>query len=292
VYTALNESIGAAELARFDELYCHPYWTKQKATFAHTLVKRLPEAFLDDSIVRPNMVRRGWAAPQLEELRYLRSRPPETREWLAGFQESRVGQPFLECEEYSCSTTSLGHLYYLVRILEAFPDLQHRTHTVVELGGGYGNFARLYRLLFPSATYVVFDFPQFVALQELYLTLNDERVEIVADPAQFAAPAAQVQLAPVQVLADAEIKADFFVSHFALSETPRNLQELVAERHFFRAERLYLTGQRTGAQPGHSWSPHEQLHALVGREFEDVTVEDFNVSWAYELVARRATSSS
>lgn len=285
-YLAVMASIGADRIREFDEMYCHPYWATQKARFGRTLLRGLPEAFLDDPIIRPNMVRRGWSEPQLHEERYLRSRPPELRKLLMSFRESRVGGPFLECQFMCCSATSLGHLYYIIRIAEAFPEVIEGRPALVEFGGGYGSFARGYRLLMAPGAYAIVDFPEFLVLQQLYLRLNGVECAMVRVPEEFNAKAGLVTLLPVHFLADTEVTGDLFVSHFALSETPTRLQELVARRRFFDCDALYVTGQYSRRQPGHEWAPHEELHQAVEAQYKTVRVEDLLPAWGYELVAQ------
>lgn len=94
----------------------------KQATLCSIIITRSLRNFLDDPVVLPTMVRRGWAEPQKSEQCYLRSRQLG-REVLANFTESRVGEPHLECSRHRCSSNSLGHLYYLVRMLEAFSFL-------------------------------------------------------------------------------------------------------------------------------------------------------------------------
>jgi hypothetical protein len=287
-YLALIASIGAEAIRDFDREYCHPYWAAQKARFGRTLIRDLPETFLDDPIIRPNMVRRGWAEAQCHEEAYLRSRPLELRRRIAQFRESRVGGPFLESKFLRCSATSLGHLYYIVRITEAFSQCLAKQHAVIEFGGGYGSFARAYSLLIAPAAYTIVDFPEFLVIQQLYLRMNGVACTIVRAPGVAAESPRTVTLLPVYFLEETEFIGELFVSHFALSETPAALQRLVARRRFFGCDTLYLTGQYSGLQPGHSWAPHRELHDAIEAQYTTMRVQDFLPAWGYELAAQRA----
>ena len=69
------------------------------------------------------------------------------------------------------SNNLLHHAYNLLQ-LDLHTPL-HKLPTILEFGGGYGSTARLaFRLGF-QGTYLIFDLPEFSALQRFYLsTLN------------------------------------------------------------------------------------------------------------------------
>ena len=285
VYGQLVARIGTDRISRFDAAYSHPVWARGKADFGRSLSRGIPENFLDHPVLRLQMVRRGWGGLQEHERRYLLSRPAELQTLLRRFTESRVGEPFLECSSYPCSATSLGHLYYAARILEAVPRLRGEAHTVVEFGGGYGNFARIYGQVVPTAAHVIVDFPEFLALQMVFLRSNGVDAVISDADQTSAVEPGSVALVPVYLLPEVGVRGTLFVSHFGLSETPRALQELVAERRFLGCEALYLTGQYTGRQPAADWSPHEPLQQEIRECYDEVHIADFPVPWAYEVTA-------
>lgn len=287
VYEALMNSIPRETLERFDAEHCHPVWRDAKARFARSLRRGLPEDFLDDSVLRPQMVTRGWTELQEHVESYLASRPPELAALAERFVDSRVGEPHLECRRYHCSATSLGHLYYLVRILEAFPDLATEPRTVLELGGGYGNFARVYRSLVRNARYVIVDFPEMIAVQNMFLRLNGIETDVCALAADVQPSEGKISLLPVQRVEELPEPVDAFVSHFALSETASGFQQMIAAKRFLDSPRLYLTGQYTGLQPGENWEADTWIRESTARLYDEVKIHDFPVSWAYELSARR-----
>lgn len=290
VYDALTTSIPQETFERFDAEYCHPVWRDAKARFAGSLRRGLPEYFLDDSVLRPQMVTRGWAELQQYEEAYLASRPSDLGALAERFVESRVGEPHLECRRYRCSATSLGHLYYLVRILEAFPDLATGPRTVLELGGGYGNFARVYTSLVPDARYVIVDFPEMIAVQNLFLRLNGIDTDVCATAAGVRPSEGKISLLPVQRVEELPGPVDVFISHFALSETSRGFQQMIAGKRFLESPRLYLTGQYTGLQAGENWEADTWIRESTARLYDEVKIQAFPTSWAYELTARRGYS--
>jgi hypothetical protein len=84
-------------------------------------------------------------------------------------------------------------------------------------------------------------------------------------------------------------KPDLFVSTFALSETPRALQDEIARARFFDSAALYLVGQDVGAP---LWRDLELdspslLHEAATRDFVDVEIQPYHYASAWELFARR-----
>jgi len=115
--------------------HIHPTWQTYLRQFRQVMMSGLPEYFFDEPVIRSTMVRRGWTQTQQYEQDYIQRCSPTVQNYLAAFRESRVGGPFLESTVYHCSANSLGHLYYLVRILENHLTIVEREHTVVEFGG-------------------------------------------------------------------------------------------------------------------------------------------------------------
>jgi hypothetical protein len=286
------EQIGAGRLQAFDAEFCHPTWLEAKRHIGETVSGGLGPAFLDDPVLRPQMVRRGWSDLQSHEERYLLSRDGPLARIPRDFRESRIGSPHLECSRYECSSNSLGHLYYLVRTLERFDELQGTRFTTIEFGGGYGNFARVCRELPDPGPHVILDFPELLAVQSYFLGLNGIETRICTSISDAGLDSQVVYLAPVHLIDEIRPRADLFVSHFGLSEAPRALQALIAERSFFDCRFLYLTGQYGGQQPGERWEPHGPMHSEIREQFGDFQVEDFPVSWGYELSASRERTAS
>jgi hypothetical protein len=291
LYMDLLQAIGTDRIVEFDAEFAHPIWVGAKRQVATSLVRGLPEAFLDHPVLRHQMVRRGWGALQDHEEQYLLSRSSPMHDRLAGFTESRVGLPFLESRAFRCSSNTLGHLYYFARLDEAFPGLTCGCPKIVEFGGGYGNFARVYAELGSSRSYTVIDFPELLALQYLFLRLNglDPVVQMSGRTPQ---PHNSVfRLVPVQLLPGIDLHADLFISHFGLSEAPAPLQDMVIDRQFMECESIFLNGQYEGQQPGHDWAPHGPLHDAIQKQFGHTRIDPFPVSWAYEATATRRRPS-
>jgi hypothetical protein len=163
--------------------------------------------------------------------------------------EEPVGDPPLRAGHdgtYRTSSNAIHHLHHLWRFgAETGADLRG-VGTVVEWGGGYGSLARvLLRLHGGDPTYVIVDTPLFAALQWLYLScvLGEERVAVL-EPGQPVRPAC-VNVVPVCRAEQLDVRADLFVSTWALNESPLPLQDETWTRGWFGARHL-LMGMHEG----------------------------------------------
>jgi putative sugar O-methyltransferase len=159
--------------------------------------------------------------------------------------ESRIGRPYLEFvpPRLLASLDTVRHLYYLARVLRlttgALPD------SVLEIGGGFGNLARLVKRLAPGATYVDVDHPEVLALAYLNLRLSlPNQAIVVHDRSPVEAREGAINLVPLWLAGELRFEPDLLVSTLGLSEAAAEMRGLVASRAFFGCRRLYLLGSR------------------------------------------------
>ncbi len=273
--------------------HLHPLWRDARPAFAELIRSGVPRDFLRHPAVARQFCRQGFGSPQQHELSYLRSRAPAFRKRTAHFEESPIGQPRIDCRELGLSANSLGMLYYFARISErlAPADLE----TVVEFGGGYGCLCRVFVELLPrSPTYVIVDLPEMLAMQYLFLRSSSARCEVVphASAPVGIVPGA-VNLVPVSLAAELTAVPDLFVSTFALSETPLQLQERVARSRFFDSAALYIVGQEIDARlwKDLALDSSSVLLEAARRDFAAVEIRPYHYASAWELFARRPRRS-
>jgi len=281
--------------ARWDEGFAasadaclHPLWRDARPAFVDLIRDGLPRDFLEHPAVAQQFCRQGFGAPQRHELDYLTSRGPELRRLIARLVESPIGRPTLDCRELQLSANTLGMLYYFARIAERLPV--ERQRTIVEFGGGYGCLCRVALELLPQpTTYVIVDLPEMLALQYVFVRASSAERRVVphfSPPVEIVANA--VNLVPVSFADQLSVEPDLFVSTFALSETPRQVQERVARGRFFDSDAVYLVGQEVDAS---LWerlaldSPSALIDA-ARRDFAEVDIQPFHFASAWELFAR------
>lgn len=139
----------------------------------------------------------------------------------------------------------------------------------------------------PDTTYVIVDLPEFLSLQHLFLRMNFSGQRAIkahtAVPVKLERNA--FNLLPVQLLPDAKLSGDSFISHFGLSKTTDFTQKLVIANRFFDCCGLYLTGQYSRSDDITAWRPHDLLYQAVCDQYHEVKALDFHIAGNYELIA-------
>lgn len=139
----------------------------------------------------------------------------QARRLLNGHQETDCGQPrdlVVERGKY-ITVTSMRHLYHLGRIGDQLPLCFAAAPDVVEIGGGFGNLARMTYQAGQCRRYFIVDHPVLLAIQYFFLTefFSPEQVAVCAGPQGY-------------IQGDARSAIQLF-SAFAADELPRHLTD-------------------------------------------------------------------
>jgi hypothetical protein len=150
------------------------FWTDQRATLRELLAGDR-EQFLHWPLIIGTM----FYPPPPDELQYLQGLPnwPFIRELI---KDPGVGGADLD-PVLRTNGNIIHHAYSIFRFENAIGYALAGDATIVEIGGGYGNFCRLLLKRGFSGRYVIYDLPEFLQLQEWYLgrTLSlDERKQV------------------------------------------------------------------------------------------------------------------
>jgi Glycosyl transferases group 1 len=265
----------------------HPMWHAAAGVFGEMVSQGVPADFLTHPLVRHMFYRTGFGELEQIQAAYIDLTKPWIREMCARYREPSVGQPVHDWPSTGSSVSTLNKLYYFCRIVESAPPSDLRT--VLEFGGGYGLMCHmLEELLEPRPTYIMIDLPELLALQYVFLRAG---TAIPVTPHTYPPIRLRektVNLVPVQLVADADLNCDLFLSTFALSETPLKLQEFVAqERRFFGARHVYLVGQNTQDDLWREYALEEMnsVRDTVQRLYDSIRLEPFPVVSAWELIA-------
>lgn len=236
-----------------------PHWNEFNRQFEEFLLPHPPIHFLKNAKLRSQM---------FVDDRYLEHELPflekefdsETLDHL--LVEDSVGFPYIITLKGSLktSTNRVHSLYHLGRLTrDASLDLPKAVGNVVEWGGGYGCMARvLTRLLGGSATYVLIDTPLLSCLQWLYLSavIGEDSVSLISDAGQKI-EAGKINVVPVHLVEDMDIKGQLFVSTWALDESALAAQKMVVSRDWFSADHILLATAKTPPSKG---SDHSGLN--------------------------------
>lgn len=244
-YANLQASLKKQFTAHELNQHASTYWNSQRAILHHILSSPFNANLWHEKFLHQNMIRGGRSQAQNFELCFISYCLSDSiKKLILSYKDVNLSGVSQECPELACSTNTLGHLFYVGKILEKAQSNTIKINTICEFGAGYGNLARIFKSLLPAATIILLDLPEFLALQYYFLklTLPDAHIILHAEkPVLFQAQA--IHLVPVYFAHQLEYKTDLFVSTFALSEAPHYTQHIIANKKFFNASCVYLTGQ-------------------------------------------------
>lgn len=142
-------------------------WTQNRRRLRELVGRDDPRRFLQWDVVRETMFV-GNARLIPTELACLRA-SKDWRRWRRVLREDVAGLPD-RCRFYLPSSGNLiHHAYSLCRFEQAVGRPIAQFQSILEFGGGYGSFCRLAHRLGFKGQYVIFDLPEFSALQEYFL---------------------------------------------------------------------------------------------------------------------------
>lgn len=167
-YKNLCNFLHTTGLDQHESNYCHDIWKSTKQEVKTILLGNPDRFFTRHYCIWNAMVRQGMSMVQSYEALYLRDCiSDKTREKLAVFHESDFLGLDRCCKEFNCSSNCLGHLYYVAKVLEYWPN--ESINSIVEVGSGYGNLASVFKQIMPEATLYLIDLPELLALQYFFL---------------------------------------------------------------------------------------------------------------------------
>lgn len=198
-------------LPKSDMRYCTPEWAKREAQIRQYIAHDRIERFLQWkpcqlSLVKPNADL---------ELGYLQSLPNWQSRWKPAVQESNVGA----MPRYPKYLSSSGILLRHAAITAWFEEVTNIDITdydfILEFGGGHGSMCRLLHRLGFDGTYVIYDLPAIVLLQQYYLGANG--IEAVESTWDF-------DKLPLYT-AEYPAEKSLFIATWSLSEAPYSIRD-------------------------------------------------------------------
>ena len=93
---------------------------------------------------------------------------------------NNVGNPrFLLYENKMLNFDDLYHIYAIWQLDRYILENNSKTNIVVEIGGGYGNFAHKFKSLRKLSKYIIIDLPEVLLLQHYYLLEMNKTYKII-----------------------------------------------------------------------------------------------------------------
>ena len=263
----------------------HPFWERRRAELRGYLLRENFAGFLSHPTVRDTFYRYGWCSTQDHELGRLRD-SALGRAVLETAADPPIGGPQFEGQLPGVSSNTLGQAYYMLYV-EKLLWGRGWPGRVVEVGGGYGAFSRLYCLQSPEAAYAIVDLPEMLALQHYFLTASlPGRAVRLAEAPDDSPAAGETLLVPTGLAPRCPLGAELFFSTFAFAEMSRGEQEAVEGIGFWGADSLLLAGGESGGPEG--VVPQAEATAAIRRQFPAAAVEPLHIDNCYVLTARKS----
>lgn len=166
-------------------------------------------------------------------------------------REYSLGRPLLNDAEYVTSGNNIHHLYHLVKFFKETNTSVENFNTIVEVGGGYGNLAKICKNLNKEVTYIIIDIPIFSYIQAVYLKtiLGKDSVHIVHNN-EVIIKKGLINIIPLDKnilgkLNELIVSVDLFVSTWALSESNEVMQNYIRSVDYFKAKYILLAYQKS-----------------------------------------------
>lgn len=128
----------------------------------------------------------------------------------------------------------------------------------MEVGGGYGNMAKIFKKMRADATYIIIDIPLFSYIQTVYLKsiFGSESVNMVHGT-EPQLKKGKINLVPLDkkilLLIDKNItNVDLFISTWALSESNEYMQNCIRSIDYFKSKYLLMAYQRSSSSFGNA----------------------------------------
>ena len=152
-------------------------WVENQLELRQCVKARKLRAFLTWRVIARTMFvpYAPWTSNQLS---FLQSQSDWNR-WKKVLEEHIAGLPF-PCPGHRSTSANVVHHAYHLRFFELRTGMRIDAFSLIlEFGGGYGSMCRIVRCLGFSGLYLIFDLPEFSAIQRYYLaTVAGEAVTV------------------------------------------------------------------------------------------------------------------
>lgn len=159
-------------------------------------------------------------------------------------KENFFGKPHIVNQEYETSGNTIHHLYHITNYIDKTAIDFNGPKILLEWGAGYGNMAKLLKKINNNLTYILVDTNIFSCLQWLYLSVvlgQNEVVFVNKDSKRIERN--KVNILPISVLNNLDIKIDFFISTWGISESSQESQKYLSSKNFYNAKHFLVAYQ-------------------------------------------------
>jgi hypothetical protein len=218
-------------------------WTSWSQNVKDSFRSKVPFGFLREPTIAKTMVfggLRDFDATSRRVDRVVSAYGEELSKEL--LREDCIGLPKITNAYYQTSANRAHHACHLASYQNAVNKSFFQCERIVEWGGGYGDMARLIRRLNNRVTFVIIDLPELCALQYIYLSSVEggDSVNLLAHGTNPVPGKTNIVPVANVLQGKVEIRADAFISTWALTESPEEDQLFVLEKELFKADKILL----------------------------------------------------
>ena len=195
------------------------WWLQSRRNVRRLMSSRDPRHFLRWEVIIMNMFP-AFNRYLQTEFEALRAAPDYEAVWKRVIEESSAGRPIRLPGHRFTSGSAVHAAYHAKSLLDQGVRLDD-VDVILEFGGGYGKLCDVFRRLGFRGDYVIYDLPEFSALQELYLALAGAPVDAEGNLAPEAKIACISDMDALARLGDLAQRRCLFVATWSFSETPR-----------------------------------------------------------------------
>jgi len=207
-------------------------WLANRVELVSKITNDDPLKFLQWGIIKRTMVA---AYPQKfvkKELGYLKMLPDWDGRWKNALRESRIGSP-TKYPFYLNSSGNLIHQAYHISQFEKYSKKHIDEYDLIfEFGGGYGAMCKIIHKLGFKGKYIIFDLPEFSALQKFYLTANRLITSELGDgntDNHNIINISQLEPKVTDLLNKTVVKKSLFIANWSLSESPIAVRNIISQ---------------------------------------------------------------
>lgn len=212
-------------------------WIDRQKKLRENILTKDPRDFFTWEEVKYSMLAPEYCAADFEFLK----KSPMWPEWRKALSETEFSEINVSWDEpYVSRSTVIGNAYKLSQLLLAKKIDLRNIKTIFEFGGGYGSIARLCFKLGFKGTYIVFDLPEFSALQRYFLRASRLPATVQSVPVRNPSQPTVVALSDINKLREqiGYTNPDIFIATWSLSESPLSLREVIVK--LIKNVRYYL----------------------------------------------------
>jgi hypothetical protein len=206
-----------------------PSWRENINTLRKLVAEGNPKEFLRWNPIRRTMFISN-ASFVSQELKHLKRQGDWRKRWRGAIRESRVGHPIPFWLYPVSSGNLITHAYHLIQFERSIGRNVDKLGFVFEFGGGYGSMCRLFYNLGYKGKYLIFDLPEFSALQRSYLSSIGLPVyEVSLFMSSRGGISCISEIDELRAIMNNIIQHSgmMFISTWAISETPESLRNLI-----------------------------------------------------------------